>query len=677
MFQTRVYTLMNLDSSVVQLSSCSSLLLISTLTRCYICDTIQEQYKQIGNKARNGEFGACFYKAQTHESGVTLDAERMEAGNIGNSRGTFNLISDNDSNILNENYPKIFCARPGSRLWEVSADGVVIKTHQLKEALAVSPTTIFRSATNPSSSHEVEDSREQTERTEREWPAQSVNFTHLFVVASKYLFSHTTSGLYVVDPASASVLLWSNEFTNISMTAVADDKIYFMTFDSEFHCLTLSSLNALILRLYRYEEYRECLRACVLYKKHLSKTIAKKEMVELLEMNDLRQAVDSSREKEEALRLRLRPLMTLLRSGGNDRSPAKLGSGIVVVHPDNDEFAANRRTCRETTSASQSPEISSEDTSEMQTPETTANKLAENLAQEDTQETTDSDYDAGTLVKNENYQRSDLLGSITYRVQADLESIYALANSIRVGLSEKVIEEIVSDIDRKMRMIKESYKDSPGLEAFLYEVTRAAELHCYNSFLESTSVQLLHSTSNDHVVRQFIRAFTDINAPSYARCGCGYPCPMEQSIVEPKFLEIGQSLIARFANNLPEECGNICDKVPYMWREYLAARIERRDALDDVLRQCLQTRDNIVLSFLLPVLNEQQWSCVDACINEIKNGTCLFCATSLAKKPDCDMLIDWSGIAREIMGREGPNKATAFLKKLQSMMPDITLDKTY
>lgn len=670
MFQTRIYTLENLDSSIVQLSYRSSLLLVSTLTHCHIRDTIREQCKKIGSKARNGEFGACFYETHTHESSVTFNTEITETGNIGVSRSTFNpLISDNDSNILCENRPKIFCARPGSRLWEVSADGVVVKTHQLKEALAVPPTAIFRSAADPTLGHQAKE-KEQTERTGREWPAQSVNFSHLFVIARKYLFSHTTSGLYVVDPASASVLLWTNEFTNISMTAVAGDKIYLMTSDGEFHCLTLSSLDALILRLYRHEEYRECLRACVLYRKYLSKTIARKEKVELLES-----AVDSAQEEEEeeALALRLRPLITLLRSGVNDRPPAKLDSGIVVVHPtENDELLANKTAYCETTSAWHSPETSSEGSSEMQTPEATAKEFDENLAQETTER------DAVTLdVGNDNDQGSDQRGNVMHRVQSDLESIYALANSIRVDLAEEDVEEIVSEIERRMRAIKESYKDSSGLETFLYEVTRAAELHCCNSFLENTSVQLLLSTGNDHIVRYFVRAFTDINASSYARCDCSYPCPMDQNTAEPKFLAIGRSLITRFADHLPEECVYICDKVPYMWREYLAARVQRRDTLDDVLRQCLQTRDNIVLSFLLPALNEQQWSCVNACIGEIENGTCLFCATSLAKKPDRDVSIDWSGIAREIMGREGPDKATAFLIKLQSMMPDVTLDKRY
>lgn len=656
MFQTPACTLMNLDSSIVQLSFLSPLLVVSTLARCYICHTGLEQYKQIGNKPRNGEFGACFY---TRENAI-LNAQREER-NINDARGAFNLISDNDSNILGENHSKIFCARPGSRLWEVSADGIVVKTHQFKDALAIPPTAIFRSNSTLESS--------QKEGTEREWPPQSVNFSHLFVLARKYLFSYTTSGLYVIDPTNASMLLWSNEYANISMTAIVDDRIYLMTCDSEFHCLALTSLDSLILRLYCRERYGECLNACFVYKSQLLKAIGTKEIVELFEVEDLVPPRD-----EKAL---LRPLITLLQAGGDNR-PAKLDSGIVVVHSENDRFADKKTYGCEMTSSSQSPEISSDDSSEIQIK--SGKDREEHLAQGNTDGTASEDIldsnGEALNTKDDGYRKSDFQENITHRVQSDLRSIYDLTNGIRPGMPEKEIEEVILEIDKRIRTVKDSYRDSPGLQSFIYEVTRAAELHYYNMFLENASVQSIESVGSDCVVRHFARAFIEINAPTYARCSCGYPYPLDKT-VEPKFLAVGESLIKRYANDLPKECSNICDKVPYIWRVYLFIRIEQRTALDDLLRQCLQTRDNVVLSFLLPALNEQQWSCVTMCLSEIKDGTCLFCATPLARKPDYDIMIDWSGIAREIMRREGPDEATAFLIKLESMIPDVDLDRRY
>ncbi|CAK9804463.1 BLOC-2 complex member HPS5 homolog [Anthophora plagiata] len=142
MFQAPACTLMNLDSAVVQLSFSSPLLLVSTVTRCYICDTVQEQYKQIGNKARNGEFGACFYKTNLTEDKSTMVTQKEEK--LANRQGSFDFIPEGNAKVQEENFPQIFCARPGSRLWEVSANGIVMKTHQFKEALAVPPVVICR-----------------------------------------------------------------------------------------------------------------------------------------------------------------------------------------------------------------------------------------------------------------------------------------------------------------------------------------------------------------------------------------------------------------------------------------------------------------------------------------------------------------------------------------------------
>jgi len=648
MFQTPAYTLMNLDSSIVQLSFFSPLLLVSTLTRCYVCNTVQEQYKQIGNKSRNGEFGACFY---THDN--TLNTQKEEK-NINNTRGAFNLISDNDSNILSENHSKIFCARPGSRLWEVSADGIVVKTHQFKEALAIPPISIFRLNSTLESS--------QKKETKREWPPQSVNFSHLFVLARKYLFSYT-NGLYIIDPTNASMLLWSNEYTNISMTAIVDNRIYLMTCDNKFHCVILSSLDNLILWLYYREQYNECLNACFIYKSQLLKAIGTKEIVELFKVENL------SRDEKTLLQ----PLITLLQAGGNNK-PAKL-DGIVVVHSENDKFANKKNYDSEMTSSSQSPEIFSDHSSEMQIEsgkdqkQNTLGTTSENIC--------DSDYDGRILdTKDDSHQKLDFQENITHKVQSDLHSIYDLTNSIGLNMSEKEIEEIILEIDKRIRTVKDFYQDSSGLlQTFIYEVTRASELHYYNMFLENTSMQLIDSISSDYVMQHFVKAFIEINASNYSRCNCGYPYPMDK-IVEPKFMAVGESLIKRYTD-VPKECSNICDKVPYMWRVYLPIRIERCNALDDLLRQCLQTRDNVVLSFLLPALNEQQWSCIGTCLSEIKEGTCLFCATPLAKKSDYDVLINWSEITGEIMRRKGPDEAMTFLIKLESMMPNIDLDRRY
>lgn len=69
----------------------------------------REKFWKIGNKERDGEFGACFLL------------------------GTKSAGSP---------HPFIFCARPGSRMWEVNFEGEVLSTHQFKQLLGTPPLPI-------------------------------------------------------------------------------------------------------------------------------------------------------------------------------------------------------------------------------------------------------------------------------------------------------------------------------------------------------------------------------------------------------------------------------------------------------------------------------------------------------------------------------------------------------
>lgn len=70
---------------------------------------IREKFWKIGNKERDGEYGACFFP------------EKCSAGQ----------------------QPLIYCARPGSRMWEVNFDGEVLSTHQFKKLLSSPPLPVI------------------------------------------------------------------------------------------------------------------------------------------------------------------------------------------------------------------------------------------------------------------------------------------------------------------------------------------------------------------------------------------------------------------------------------------------------------------------------------------------------------------------------------------------------
>ncbi|XP_017760178.1 PREDICTED: uncharacterized protein LOC108550815 [Eufriesea mexicana] len=661
-FQAPACTLMNLDSSIVQLTFSSPLLLVSTLTRCYICDTIQEQYKQVGNKARNGEFGACFYKTYPTEN-KSAPINQKE-GKLVNKKGFFNFIAEANSKVQEENFPQIFCSRPGSRLWEVAANGTVIKTHQFKEALAIAPTTICKPNIRKSN---------YQKHTEQTWLPQSINFSHLFVIAKKYLFSYTSTGLYIIDPITATVVLWNNEFSNISFVETIENKIYLMTSGGEFHCLVLCSLDSLILQLYNKKKYYECLEICLMYKVQLKKVVNNTKINNICDIEIKLQIF-----RDDELSTLLYPLIMLLESNLKI-TPKKLDSGIVVVNYGKSSLKGEENCIFHSASHCSLQNNENLFETELEAEKETSTNLLNDF---DNKVIEDEDTNCNTAKEIVVAQNAELsvtkeeLNSnknVTHKIQVDLEAIYALVSNIKSSMDEEELEKIILDIDWKMDVIKDSYENLVELKNFLYEVLRSVELYYFNALLENISIQLIQSTDNENIIKQIMKAFINVNAQNCRRCTCSNPYPTDE-LSEPKFLGFGTALLKKMLNENKEECINLCNKVPYMWRDYLPLYTERHGILmNDILRQCLQTRDNIVLSILLPLLDGNHWKTVATYAKEIQEGQCLFCGKSI-KKGNREESINWTVVIYEIIKRQGPDIAMTLLIKLEKAISNVPID---
>lgn len=253
MFQTPSFILMQLDSRVVQLDWCSEMLLVSTLSRCYICDTVKEQYRQIGHKLREGEFGACFFIEGDHHD---LPSKYECRGSM--MGGTFSSVSEGEKFVDCEGVQnlKMFCARPGSRLWEVHIDGTVLSTHHFKQAFAVPPTCI----TMP---HEMQCGDIAGEASQNEvWGQQSFNFTKLYIIAKKFIFTFKRDGIYVLDPDKGSVILWNNSFKDIVDAKTLDDAVYIWMASGHMHAVLMLPVERVLVSLYLRKQYALCAHLC-------------------------------------------------------------------------------------------------------------------------------------------------------------------------------------------------------------------------------------------------------------------------------------------------------------------------------------------------------------------------------------------------------------------------------
>lgn len=216
LFQPPPCTLMQLDSKIVQLDFAQDRLLASTLTRCYLGDTLREKFAQVGKKLRDGEFGCCFLpRAKSHESA------------------------------------SIYVARPGCRLWEADLRGNVLKTHQFKEALAVPPT---RLATYR---HDYVSSQDNSSVQ-----AQGAAFCRLLNLCPSenpsLILSWSANGIYVLDPRRVKIVLWNDDFKDIKDVRTFRGKMYVQLANNQFHACSLLTVERAAIALYQHGCVSQC-----------------------------------------------------------------------------------------------------------------------------------------------------------------------------------------------------------------------------------------------------------------------------------------------------------------------------------------------------------------------------------------------------------------------------------
>jgi len=117
---------------------------------------------QVGTKARDGQYGACF----APHGGLETAAYA-------------------------------FAARPGSRVWEASVvDGSVVRTLKFKDALACDSTSLLGAADGAVSVNKA---------------GQSLNFPRIYMVQQRFLLSWHADALWVLDPGKVAVSEWHTD----------------------------------------------------------------------------------------------------------------------------------------------------------------------------------------------------------------------------------------------------------------------------------------------------------------------------------------------------------------------------------------------------------------------------------------------------------------------------------
>ncbi|NXR64583.1 HPS5 protein, partial [Rhadina sibilatrix] len=253
MFPVQIIT--TVDSRVVQLDYLDGRLLISSLTRTYLCDTERQKFWKIGNKERDGEFGACFFPV---------------GKNSGNQQ------------------PLIYCARPGSRMWEVNFDGEVHSTHQFKQLLSSPPLPIVTLRQDP-------------HYTGSSCSPQSLSFPKLLYLTEHCVVTWTERGIYIFLPQSVQVLLWS-EVKDIQDIAVHKSELFCLHTNGKVVHLSLLLVDRCIERLMRRGFWTLAARVSCLFQNSIISCRARKNLP-LDKLEHLKSQLDASTQQDLTVQL--------------------------------------------------------------------------------------------------------------------------------------------------------------------------------------------------------------------------------------------------------------------------------------------------------------------------------------------------------------------------------------
>uniref|UniRef100_A0A8D0CPC5 Hermansky-Pudlak syndrome 5 protein homolog n=1 Tax=Sander lucioperca TaxID=283035 RepID=A0A8D0CPC5_SANLU len=225
-----VQTVTTVDSRVVQLGYQDGRLLVSSLSRCYLCDTEREKFWRVGNKERDGEYGACFFPQ---------------------NRG-----------LLVGQPPLLYSARPGSRIWEASFNGEVLSTHQFKQPLACPPLPLITYKDEPHY-NPVQKS------------PQSIAFPKLLYFGDQNLLTWTDSAIYVFTPQNGQVLLWT-EVKDLVDIAVYRNELFCLHGSGRLSHLSLLSAERCVERLLRRESWPLAAVVCCMFQHTITTSRARK-----------------------------------------------------------------------------------------------------------------------------------------------------------------------------------------------------------------------------------------------------------------------------------------------------------------------------------------------------------------------------------------------------------------
>ncbi|CAG9762900.1 unnamed protein product [Ceutorhynchus assimilis] len=263
-FQLPTATLMTLDSAIVQIDTYRSFLLISTKTKTYLCNTEQERFIQIGKKLRDGYYGACFSNNHNDTDEIPILSTKSN-----NYESVNELLSNcNDSNT------KIYCARPGARLWEANLEAKVLTTYQFKGALKAESSKVLVIGCEEESTLKI---------TQSQGSLDQFNFQKIYCLGERFVLTYYLDKLYVFDPVEGKLAFWIGFDCGIKDVAfIGNGQVYVWKDNLEISVLAVLQLETLILSTLYKKQFYLCTEICLEYSEAVLKLLETSKKLYLL-----------------------------------------------------------------------------------------------------------------------------------------------------------------------------------------------------------------------------------------------------------------------------------------------------------------------------------------------------------------------------------------------------------
>ncbi|XP_023945927.2 BLOC-2 complex member HPS5 homolog [Bicyclus anynana] len=690
MFQSSSQTIMSLDSRICQLDSRDCMVLVSTLTRCYICNTVQEQYRQIGQKLRDGEFGACFANILKPLTNGAIENKEQDFTEV----KKYNIVDEDTRFIVGDEFSNtaIFCARPSSRLWEATVDGTVQRTHQFKQVLAKHPIKVVTIESYDKETYRIEASLDGS--------GQSINFSKIYSF-NDTIFAYNKNAMYFLNFQTVDDTVWCEAYKDIVECKLYNDMVYVWLSNGSFISLKFMNLDRFLVKCYFDEKFLLCAEMCQIFKEYLLSSIISPKLNILvglrdkLDNNGMLKSVEGVLDKFDSLKV---SEATQMKSGiyvvdNTYQTQSILDQNIQTKHGDenifgplspeavhalkglsitvSDKLNTSKKILKEKWEDLKHLSIEKQDVSQMKTFQ--ENEKAPKWIPRD-EYTLD---DAPVVLNNDIIfkETSQDIVEVDNQVLEQDKICKMLYQYSRLSLvnNESELSNLNSTIDSYACDISKIYDLMLLLEKYCISIGAVDEStfvpnNIFLTYLSNSEnkYNLIDSIIKDEVLyKYFVDSCIAVNikTPKHSNigCDCGFPLPYVRTSQMPVFSELIDEFIEQqWSSQTKEQCYEVCKRMPYLWRKILYLR--RNEDLINILRILLQMLDESLLHSFLPQFTLDTWERAIQLYATLYANICLNCNKKFEHISVRDML-SWDQIGLMIIKSVGGRNAVKLLKK--------------